>query len=66
METTVVWGLLWAGKTTYMQCFEQSDEKKTDVLLNDFGRAGIDGELLCQRYRLHGTAQRLSLLHPGI
>ena len=45
MKTTIVCGLLGAGKTTFIQQFVQGAEEKTVVLVNDFGQAGIDGEI---------------------
>ncbi len=51
MKTTVVCGLLGSGKTTFIRNFVTgSSEKigksgKTVVLVNDFAKAGIDGEI---------------------
>jgi G3E family GTPase len=45
MKTTVVCGLLGAGKTTFIQQFIRGSGEKTVVLVNDFGRTGIDGEI---------------------
>ncbi len=45
MKTTVVCGLLGAGKTTFIRNFVTGRSEKTVVLVNDFGKAGIDGEL---------------------
>lgn len=45
MKTTVVCGLLGAGKTTFIKNFVASGSEKTVVLVNDFGKAGIDGEV---------------------
>jgi G3E family GTPase len=45
MKTTVVSGLLGSGKTTFIKNFVQGATKKTVVLVNDFGKAGIDGEI---------------------
>jgi G3E family GTPase len=46
MKTTVVCGVLGAGKTTFLRNILKSNEGKTVVLVNDFGSAGIDGEIL--------------------
>lgn len=45
MKTTIVCGLLGAGKTTFIQRLVQRAVEKTVVLVNDFGEAGIDGEI---------------------
>jgi G3E family GTPase len=45
MKTLVVCGLLGAGKTTFIRNYLQDDKKRTVVLVNDFGKAGIDGEV---------------------
>ena len=45
MKTTVVSGLLGSGKTTFIKNFVQGTTGKTVVLVNDFGKAGIDGEI---------------------
>ena len=45
MKTIVVCGLLGAGKTTFIRNFLSGSGKKTLVLVNDFGKAGIDGEI---------------------
>jgi G3E family GTPase len=45
MKTTVVCGLLGSGKTTFIRNFAQGSKEKTVVLVNDFGKAGIDGEI---------------------
>ncbi len=45
MKTTVVCGLLGSGKTTFIRNFVKVGGGKTVVLVNDFGRAGIDGEI---------------------
>ena len=51
MKTTVVCGLLGSGKTTFIRNFVagRSDKTgksgKTVVLVNDFAKAGIDGEI---------------------
>ena len=46
MKTTVVCGLLGSGKTTFIKSFLKHGKGKTVVLVNDFGKAGIDGEIL--------------------
>lgn len=46
MKTTVVCGVLGAGKTTFLRHILKHSEGKTVVLVNDFGSAGIDGEIL--------------------
>jgi G3E family GTPase len=45
MKTTVVCGLLGSGKTTFIRNFVTNNAEKTVVLVNDFGKAGIDGEI---------------------
>jgi len=45
MKTTVVCGLLGSGKTTFIRNFIKDGSGKTVVLVNDFGQAGIDGEI---------------------
>ncbi|MBC8414677.1 GTP-binding protein [bacterium] len=46
MNTTVVCGTLGAGKTTYLQSIIKKSDADTVVLVNDFGSAGIDGDIL--------------------
>jgi G3E family GTPase len=46
MRTTIVCGLLGSGKTTFIQNFLRDSKEKAVVLVNDFGKAGIDGEIL--------------------
>lgn len=45
MKTTVVSGLLGAGKTTFIMNLISGRNEKTVVLVNDFGETGIDGEI---------------------
>jgi len=45
MKTTIVCGLLGAGKTSFIQHYVKTVSGKTVVLVNDFGKAGIDGEI---------------------
>ena len=45
MKTTVVCGLLGSGKTTFIRNFVKGLTEKAVVLVNDFGAAGIDGEI---------------------
>jgi G3E family GTPase len=45
MKTTVVCGLLGSGKTTFIGNYARGASEKTVVLVNDFGKAGIDGEI---------------------
>ena len=45
MKTTIVCGMLGAGKTTFIGQFVREIKGKTVVLVNDFGKAGIDGEI---------------------
>jgi G3E family GTPase len=45
MKTTIVCGLLGSGKTTFIRSFVKHRIEKTVVLVNDFGAAGIDGEI---------------------
>jgi len=46
MKTTVVCGLLGSGKTTFIKNVVRGAREKTVVLVNDFGSAGIDGEII--------------------
>lgn len=46
MKTTVVCGLLGAGKTTFIQQYLEHRKEKTLVIVNDFGNLGIDGEII--------------------
>ena len=48
MKTTVITGMLGAGKTTFIQNYLKNTEEKTLILVNDFGKTGIDGELISQ------------------
>ena len=48
MKTTIVCGLLGSGKTTYIQNFLRQSTEKAVVLVNDFGIAGIDGEIFSE------------------
>jgi G3E family GTPase len=45
MKTTIVCGLLGSGKTTFIRSFVKRRNERTVVLVNDFGAAGIDGEI---------------------
>lgn len=45
MKITVVCGMLGSGKTTFIKNFIANRPEKTVVLVNDFGQAGIDGEI---------------------
>ena len=45
MKTTIVCGLLGSGKTTFIQNFLRDSREKAVVLVNDFGMAGLDGEI---------------------
>lgn len=45
MKTTVVCGLLGSGKTTFIRNFVTGRSGKTVVLVNDFAKAGIDGDI---------------------
>ncbi|MBA4371992.1 MAG: hypothetical protein C0402_03930 [Thermodesulfovibrio sp.] len=45
MKITIVSGMLGSGKTTFIQHIAADTAQKTVVLVNDFGKAGIDGEL---------------------
>lgn len=45
MKITIVSGILGSGKTTFIQHIAADTSLKTVVLVNDFGKAGIDGEL---------------------
>ncbi len=45
MKITIVTGMLGAGKTTFIRRYLSGSREKTVVLVNDFGKAGIDGEI---------------------
>src|SRR5512143_2198207 len=45
MKTTVVCGLVASGTTTSIKNILRDRKEKTVVLVNDFGAAGIDGEI---------------------
>src|SRR5512143_2531639 len=45
MNTTVVCGLLGSGKTTFIRNHVRGLTGRVVVLVNDFGAAGIDGEI---------------------
>ena len=45
MHTTIVCGMLGSGKTSFIQQAVESTPGKTVVLVNDFGKVGIDGEI---------------------
>ncbi len=45
MKTTVVCGLLGSGKTTFIRNYVRGLTGRVVVLVNDFGAAGIDGEI---------------------
>jgi G3E family GTPase len=45
MKTTVVSGTLGSGKTTFIRNYVRGLTGKVVVLVNDFGAAGIDGEI---------------------
>jgi G3E family GTPase len=45
MKTTIVCGLLGAGKTTFVRQLLRDTRERTVVLVNDFGQTGIDGEI---------------------
>ncbi len=45
MRTTLVCGLLGAGKTTFITNILEGSSEKTVVLVNDFGETGVDGEV---------------------
>ncbi|MGC2062838.1 MAG: GTP-binding protein [Thermodesulfovibrionales bacterium] len=45
MKITIVSGMLGSGKTTFIQHIAIGTSLETVVLVNDFGKAGIDGEL---------------------
>jgi G3E family GTPase len=45
MKITLVCGLLGSGKTTFIQNIASDSTLRTVVLVNDFGKAGIDGEI---------------------
>jgi G3E family GTPase len=45
MRTTIACGLLGSGKTTFIRQSLRGTSEKAVVLVNDFGKAGIDGEI---------------------
>lgn len=46
MKITIVCGLLGSGKTTFIRNYLKDRAGKAVVLVNDFGQAGIDGEII--------------------
>jgi G3E family GTPase len=46
MRTTVVSGLLGSGKTTFIRNILENRGERAVVLVNDFGAAGIDGDIV--------------------
>jgi G3E family GTPase len=46
MKTIVVCGVLGSGKTSFIRNVLKGASEKTVVLVNDFGSAGIDGEII--------------------
>jgi len=46
VKTTVVCGVLGAGKTTFLRNVLANGAEKAVVLVNDFGELGVDGEIL--------------------
>ncbi len=46
MKTTIVCGVLGAGKTTFLRNILSHRAERTVVLVNEFGSAGIDGEII--------------------
>ncbi len=46
MKTTIVTGMLGAGKTTFISNYLDNSKGRTVVLVNDFGDFGVDGEVL--------------------
>ena len=46
MKISLVCGLLGAGKTSFIINFLKEANEKCVVLVNDFGKLGIDGEVL--------------------
>lgn len=46
MKTTIVCGMLGAGKTSFLRNRLADSSEKAVVLVNDFGKAGIDGDIL--------------------
>lgn len=59
VETKLIGGFLGAGKTTFITEQLQGNGKKVAVLVNEFGRLGIDGELI----RLRGGIEVVEI--PG-
>jgi G3E family GTPase len=45
MKTTIVSGMLGAGKTSFIRHLLRKTDERVVVLVNDFGQAGIDGEI---------------------
>jgi G3E family GTPase len=46
MKVTIVCGLLGAGKTSFIRNVLDAAGERIAVMVNDFGQAGIDGEIL--------------------
>jgi len=49
MKTTIVAGMLGSGKTSFIQNYLKGANERIVVLVNDFGKVGIDGEVLSQQ-----------------
>lgn len=48
MKTTIVAGMLGAGKTSFILNYLKHRGERVVVLVNDFGRLGIDGDIISQ------------------
>ncbi|RMG02918.1 MAG: GTP-binding protein [Nitrospirae bacterium] len=48
MKTTVVAGMLGAGKTSFILNYLKNRDERVVVLVNDFGKLGIDGDIISQ------------------
>ena len=52
----LITGFLGAGKTTFLKQFmKQFSSERMHIIVNEFGKEGIDGELLC----VVGTASKV-------
>jgi len=73
IPVTVITGFLGAGKTTFIRhLMENAGSKRLAVLVNEFGTAGVDGDILkscairqLPRREHRRAGERLHLLHRG-
>ena len=57
----LITGFLGAGKTTFLKQFmKQFSSERMHIIVNEFGKEGIDGELLSEL----GIAPSATAIHP--